>query len=280
MDKLKKYRLPKKMQFIFLLFVGVLILYYFISFYIIEGDIIYQQSDIQKSYLMFSLLNTITVICFLYCMAGIGQYYLKVQHVHLLKQQNQFAKEELQKIQLEENEYYNQIIKQQKKIIQLIENNQDLNHQMKSLENAVYKQNIRFCHNGIIDTVIASKVKIMDEKAIQFIHSIVIPDKLQIAAIDLSTIIFNLLDNAIAACDCLPDHKMIELKMNYQYHVLKIHVRNSSSAHHQKKSEKGHGYGLKIVNDIAKKYNGDIEILDKGNEYMTYIYLYEETKND
>lgn len=80
---------------IFLLFVVVLFLYCFISIYIIGKFPNYQQSDIQKSYLIFSLLNTITAICFLYCMAGIGQYYLKVQHVHLLKQQNQFAKEEL-----------------------------------------------------------------------------------------------------------------------------------------------------------------------------------------
>lgn len=281
MNKLKKYFLPSQPRKIFIIFAIVIFSYYFIIYFIIGDFHYYQQSNIQLIDLVFALINACLSICFLYCLAGIGQYYLKVHHIHVLQQQNQFSKEELQKLKLEESEYYNEIVKHQEMIIRLLEDNQVLNQQIKLLENAVYKQNILFCQNGIIDTVIASKACVIDEKGIEFLHTIHMPQHLQITDIDLSTILFNLLDNAIEAYDRITDaHKTIQLEIDYHYHVIKICVKNSFCSNQKKKSEKGHGYGLKIVYDIVKKYNGDIEILDKGNEYITQIYLYEDNKND
>lgn len=273
---LKKYCLSKKNLFLFIILCLIFVIYYFIFFYYIDKIHVYKQSCFRIENIIFSIFSFMIVSFLLYSLYGIGKYYLRLEEITLLQQYNQFSRENLNKMKNEEKVYYEQILAYQKKIMNMLEKDTDIILQIDHLDNFIHKKSIFFCDNQIIDAVISAKFLTMTQKNITFSYQISLPHQIDIRDIDISTILFNLLDNAIAACDYIEMvNRDIFLEIVYQFHMLNICVKNSYNPSIKRKYSQDHGYGLKIINDIVNVYHGDMQMIQNQNIYEVNICLYE-----
>ena len=99
-----------------------------------------------------------------------------------------------------------------------------------------------------------------------------VPEYSAIAPIDLCSLFSNLLDNAIEACDKLPENagqKVIHIKAAIQAGFLIVKTENTYCQPVQRSGEIlktskqdgiNHGYGLQLVRRIADQYEGQINI--------------------
>ncbi|MCD8068809.1 MAG: ATP-binding protein [Lachnospiraceae bacterium] len=85
------------------------------------------------------------------------------------------------------------------------------------------------------------------------------------AANDFCTVLGNLLDNAIEACEKLESGRFIRISIRRQETFYDIRVVNSaseelSSAKEDKDNVVGHGLGLRSVERIAHRYGGSLAV--------------------
>lgn len=94
-------------------------------------------------------------------------------------------------------------------------------------------------------------------------------ENLNINGNDIASLLFNLIDNACH--EAMKTDKKVTVIINYVNKWLKIKVINkylSKPNFISKKGEK-HGYGLKIINSIVAKYNGEL-IIDYINDNVRF----------
>ena len=137
-----------------------------------------------------------------------------------------------------------------------------------------------YCQNNLLQAILEGKRLRAEQKHIQVSYEILLPEKISINTTDLSSIFFNLLDNAIEACSSSgnPDPE-IRLSANISNGFLTIYMHNTknplqSFTHKTTKSEPGaHGYGLSIIEDICQKYNGSYQWIDHNNTFDSIVLL-------
>ncbi|CAK20205.1 two-component sensor histidine kinases, putative [Listeria welshimeri serovar 6b str. SLCC5334] len=121
--------------------------------------------------------------------------------------------------------------------------------------------------NIMIDYIINLKLQPLANKDVVISCETNVPNDIDVAPFDLSTILGNLIDNAAEALEYAPNEKWIRIKVSYQVGFLMIQVSNSFDGvvHLDKKkiiSRKGnidnHGIGLASIETIAKEYNGEM----------------------
>lgn len=114
------------------------------------------------------------------------------------------------------------------------------------------------------------------------ITKVTVPAQINIKPFDLNVILSNLLDNAIFAAE-KTERKYIKIEITERKKLLYIHVENSYSGILKKdrenlKSTKPeailHGYGLKNVKKVVKKYHGTIDIIYLEKIFCVDIMLY------
>ncbi|MCL2081946.1 MAG: ATP-binding protein [Oscillospiraceae bacterium] len=121
-----------------------------------------------------------------------------------------------------------------------------------------------------LDAVLQLKKQRMDSMGILFDTSVHLPGQLAVDVLDLCVIVGNGLDNAIEACDALPEGeaRYIRLRMKVQSQYISICIENSTKNKHSSnkipKTTKSdglhHGFGLATIKGFAKKYNGDFHV--------------------
>ncbi len=112
-----------------------------------------------------------------------------------------------------------------------------------------------------------------------------VPENISIAAIDLCSVFFNLLDNALEACQQQPEagaKRFIGIKAGISREYLIIEIKNSKKNEikmrngkiiTQKLNSKIHGLGLSIVQEIAEKYDGVFDIKFTDDTFTVYVAL-------
>lgn len=110
--------------------------------------------------------------------------------------------------------------------------------------------------NIYIDTILNSKM--FEFKNVSIISDFEI-NNLKMGSVDLSVILFNLIDNACQSAEEI--NGQVSIKMKYTNTHLFIEIENDciKKPDFISKKGKGHGYGMRIIDDIIKKYNGNIE---------------------
>lgn len=116
---------------------------------------------------------------------------------------------------------------------------------------------------------------------IQFHNSIFFSQLGRIDEIDLSILLGNLLDNALEEClriDTCKQPKIIACEIKQSGNYINIVITNSkrggtTSFRTSKSNKYKHGYGLKIINDIVNKYDGNISYDITYDKYSTIILL-------
>ena len=145
--------------------------------------------------------------------------------------------------------------------------------------------------NMVVDSVINYKLKSASENSIKLCVKTTIPQILNIEAVDMVTILGNLLDNALEAT-AVVEEKRIDINISYNKSALIIKIDNTfdgivnytngDSANGAKeviatrKSCNNHGYGLKNIRKAVDKYDGHMEINHDENVFSVGVMLYVE----
>lgn len=124
--------------------------------------------------------------------------------------------------------------------------------------------------NVYIDAIIHAKILEYPQVHIHYDFSI---RDLEVDMIDICPLIFNLIDNACEAAQKVNGD--VNIQMIYNQPHLRIEVQNICQENPSFVSNKGqgHGYGMKIMKDIVKKYNGSIQYESSSQKVITKVIL-------
>ena len=134
------------------------------------------------------------------------------------------------------------------------------------------------CNNNLINAILDSKRQLAAKHKIQTSFQLLLPEKMNIENSDLSSIFFNLMDNGIEAC--LTSHSsepFIQITARQNANFLTIHMVNSKDPYQKfdhktsKTDPWSHGFGLAIIEDIADRYDGSCQWLDKGEVFESVV---------
>ena len=117
-----------------------------------------------------------------------------------------------------------------------------------------------YSENSFINAVLSNKVKLCKEKGISAEVNALVPTDLTIDEMDLCRALVNLIDNAIEASerDSSGTEKKVDINIFDKEGYLFIKTKNNAERLLDKtqKQKEEHGFGKKILEDLAKKYDG------------------------
>ena len=128
---------------------------------------------------------------------------------------------------------------------------------------------MRICKQPIVNAIVVSVLERAKKAGIDMTYQINLPAELLIKDVDLCNYLMNLLDNAIDAAALLPlNQRWIKLTMHVRANYLFIEAENSRTGEvlHDAKGNiisskgKNHGYGMKTMLDIARRYHSDLQV--------------------
>ncbi|HCZ39816.1 sensor histidine kinase [Brochothrix thermosphacta] len=136
--------------------------------------------------------------------------------------------------------------------------------------------------NITVDYITNLKLHSIENKGVKISCDINIPNDIDIAPFDLSTILGNLIDNAAEALYYVKNQKWVSIKISYQVGFLIIHVANSfdgiihldqSEIISRKKDTENHGIGLNSIQTITEEYGGEMRIQYDENKFEIIVKL-------
>lgn len=136
-----------------------------------------------------------------------------------------------------------------------------------------------------VDSILNYKLKVMEEKQISIEKDIKVAADIRVCDRDLNALIGNLLDNVVEALEILPEReRRLWITLHSDDTAMLFKTRNPYAKEDMElrdgkllstKAEAGeHGFGLKSVSDIVKKYNGSMEIVIEDNMLVITTLLY------
>ena len=135
--------------------------------------------------------------------------------------------------------------------------------------------------NNIADIILSSRMDTARERGIRFNYEGSLAGLSEMPAPDLCSILANALDNALEACENIED-PYIDVKAVCTRNFTSISVKNpvlvkrhihGNSISTTKKDKANHGYGLKIIQELAGKYHGKCLISCSKLEFSLRIQL-------
>jgi hypothetical protein len=232
----------------------------------------------------------VIIFCVAIAIIYSDQRVLKIQNA-LLKEQNELQYANyiaMQQMDLEIRKLYHdignhinivQILIEQDDAQEAREYTRKLTEEYKNIKRELY------CSNKIINAVLIQKLRTCNECGIRYELEISLPQPLPIKDIDLMCIYSNLLDNAIESCRRnLDTDNYIKIKTTQIGNYLGIKIINSKSAEQKlltdeihyittKKDNQLHGYGLRIIEEIVKQYDGYKELQDNATDFSAMVML-------
>lgn len=134
-----------------------------------------------------------------------------------------------------------------------------------------------------IDYLISSKMALAEQEQIKTKVNIEYPHNTNIRSVDLTTILGNLLDNALEAADTAPDElRFLNLTIRRINAMLIIKVENGygnapavngGELETTKEDKAAHGWGLKSVQAAANRYDGTITTDYKDGVFQSVVTL-------
>lgn len=134
--------------------------------------------------------------------------------------------------------------------------------------------NTEICRNETINTIYAIKLKDAVEKNANLKVQVNESAPIKVSDYDLCRLLTNIIDNAINAVENNNISKDIELNIISNSNDILIKSKNAFALNKSKKKDtQNHGYGQKIIYDIAKKYNGTYTVQTESEYYSTVTQL-------
>lgn len=138
-----------------------------------------------------------------------------------------------------------------------------------------------YCENALVNAVLVNKQSVCAAAGIETDFRCVLPENAGVPGRELVSVFANLLDNAIAACVRQPEGKErhIRLTAGLRSELLVVECENSAPEDEKRDLEGhakpvgSHGWGLRILRDIAARCGGSFNIEDKGSAVDAVIML-------
>ena len=151
----------------------------------------------------------------------------------------------------------------------------------KMIENPALEKVLSYSGDATVNAVLTAKESVMRQRGIAFYAKVDIPKELPFEKPDLCALFANALDNAIEACAALDsDGKRIDLCARAAKGILSVEVRNPFAGQlagglpeTTKQDSVNHGYGLRSIQEIARKYGGDMEIRQEEGLFCLFCYV-------
>ncbi len=156
------------------------------------------------------------------------------------------------------------------------------------LEQPGIRRNVQYCANPVINAVLSTKSGKMAQEQINFEYCLQVPARIDIDPVDLSVLFANSIDNAIEACEKLPEHRRkIALQAKNEKGLFVMKIENTAEKGEKtpekgmpgslpqttKKDQKLHGYGLKSIQEIVQRHGGNMEITNEEGRFVLFLYL-------
>lgn len=148
--------------------------------------------------------------------------------------------------------------------------------------NMAKKQQYVDTGNFVLDGILNYKIQEAAVAGIRIEADVKIPEELELSIYDMNIILTNLLDNSMEAVKGVRE-KRIGIYIAYNKNRLQIKIDNVFEGERIKEKgyyvttkvdREGHGYGLKNVAKIVKKYDGIFEIREEGDRFTVEIVLF------
>lgn len=133
----------------------------------------------------------------------------------------------------------------------------------------------------IIDIIVNCKIADAVDKSINFKYEIDYIGEISIRDNDMCALLANLLDNAIEACEKVAkEERWIYMRMKRKNEMLLIWIENSMKFYQLAKSDffrtckenkELHGFGMKSIDNVIKKYDGHKEYEIQKDKFLIYI---------
>lgn len=230
------------------------------------------------------LISLLTEIGILYLTAYMAEScHMAVENENLKSQQQYY--EELEQNQLEIRELRHDMNHHLGTIGTYLEENRisEAKLYFEELSETVRGTGRIFCKNGLVNAVINSKYNQAQSLQVDTFFHIDIDEAISLSDVELCSLFANTLDNALEACRNIsePSHRHMELKTRCKNGFFSYQISNSYGGLLKRKvgkylstkeQSKEHGLGLERVNDIAKKYDGTLDITAKHQVFpLTFI---------
>lgn len=123
--------------------------------------------------------------------------------------------------------------------------------------------------NEAVDMVLALKMPVLEEKEIDFVLEGTLDGLSYMSVVDICTMFFNLIDNAVEAASKCESDRFLWIKAKQNANLIFISFENSMTGELKKEgdivrstknADGEHGIGLQNVADIVARYHGEQEI--------------------
>lgn len=175
--------------------------------------------------------------------------------------------------------------------LQTIANNHDIQKVSEYLDSllAVPKISLTLCRcgNDVIDAVINCKAMDAKNYKVDFHYSVEYDPTFVIDPVDLCAILSNQIDNALEACQKLPENqeRRVDVKIWPQNgEMLFLQVFNTVESNPFEGNENLattkvdpyhlHGYGLRNIQETATKYDGELKSTFQNGKFVSTVYLF------
>lgn len=139
------------------------------------------------------------------------------------------------------------------------------------------------CKHPAINALVYNKLAYARAKQIKTEITLSLEDQVKVSTVDLVSLFSNLLDNAIESCLRGEEEEMfLQISDFFEMGLYTLKVRNSKRKGDtvltgEKKTSKQnkllHGYGLSIIEDLVKKYDGAVKYKDQGEIFEVTVFL-------
>lgn len=242
-----------------------------------------------RRYLVFSLAGIIlinVVVCYL--VVDLGKKNTAMRENELLRLQQEYNKQYVENADTE----YDLIRKMRHDFRDnysalytlLSDGNVDsaMQHIEKHLDKLVKTETFVHTENDIVNAVINSKLSTARSFGIEA-TCLSVSDFHEVDDIDLCRLLSNMLENAITACNASQrEDKQIYLKISSDEYKYIFNLKNTidesvlkrnPALKTTKREKSSHGYGTKIIRDIARKYHGKCDFYEEDGFFCCSVTL-------
>ena len=239
--------------------------------------------DAQKNLLVAFGLVIMNIILF-YLLEGIIEREIKIQNAKIFQERSKnetnmyrSVSQNLEEQRKRVHEYKNQMMCLEG-MLESGENEAALNYLHKFITGYNNHIDVIDTNHIITNAVLNSKYKEAIVKNIVIVLKVSDLSKIILEDEDIVTILSNLLNNAIEACEKVKDKKVIKLKIAIEGKVIVISVKNTvrepikivnNKIETTKSNKKEHGYGIANIQSTVKKYKGT-SVLKCENGYFSF----------